>query len=188
MSIQSGETITAMLQQWRQGDAAVLDRLMPILYRELRRLAAERMQHERPGHTLQATALVHEAYVRLAELHDIQWRDRSHFIAIAARTMRRVLVDHARSQRAEKRGGDAVHITLAEMNQPVAQHEIDVVELDAVLTRLADIDNQQVRVVELRYFASLTIDEIAGVLEISPATVKRKWTIARAWLYRELQS
>ena len=169
-----------MLHQWRQGDAEALDRLIPLLYSDLHRLAADRMQQERPGHTLQATALVHEAYVRLAELHDIEWRDRTHFIAIAARTMRRVLVDHARSQRAHKRGGDVVHITLTDREQPAVQNEVNVVELDTALTRLGNLDTQQVRVVELRYFAGLTIDEIAGVLDVSAATVKRKWTVAKA--------
>ncbi len=187
MSISSEETVTEMLQHWRQGDAGVLDRLMTVLYRDLHRLAANLMQHERPSHTLQATALVHEAYARLADLHNIEWHDRSHFIAIASRTMRRVLVDHARSQRAHKRGGDVVHITLTHVEQPVSQGEVDVVELDTALTRLGEIDAQQVRVVEMRYFAGLTIDEIADVLDISTATVKRKWTVAKAWLYRELQ-
>ncbi len=188
MSPPSGETISAMLHHWRQGDAEALDRLIPVLYRDLHRLATDLMRQERPDHTLQATALVHEAYFRLAKLHDVQWGDRTHFIAMAARTMRRVLVDHARSHQAHKRGGDVVHITLIDTDQPASQNELDVVELDAALTRLGDIDTQQARVVELRYFAGLTNDEIAGVLDVSAATVKRKWTVARAWLYRELQS
>ncbi len=187
MSTSSGETVTTLLHHWRQGDAEALDRLLPILYRDLHRLAANLMQQERPSYTLQATALVHEAYARLVDLHDIEWHDRSHFIAIAARTMRRVLVDHARSQQANKRGGDIVHLTLSHAEQAATQGDVDVVALDDALTRLGEVDTQQVRVVEMRYFAGFTIDEIAGVLEVSPATVKRKWTVARAWLYRELQ-
>lgn len=187
MTTSSGETVTTMLHHWRQGDAGALDRLMSILYRDLHRLAASLMQQERPSHTLQATALVHEAYARLADLHDIEWQDRSHFIAIAARTMRRILVDHARSLQANKRGGDVVHLTLSHAERVSGQGDVDVVALDAALTRLGEIDIQQVRVVEMRYFAGLTIDEIANVMDVSTATVKRKWTVARAWLYRELQ-
>ncbi len=130
---------------------------------------------------------MHEAYSRLADLHDIAWQDRFHFIAVAARTMRRVLVDHARSLQANKRGGDVVHLTLSHVEQAITQGDVDVVALDTALTRLGEIDTQQVRVVEMRYFAGLTIDEIASVLEVSTATVKRKWNVARAWLYRELR-
>ena len=158
---------------------------MSTLYAELRRLAHHYMQGERAGHMLQTTALVNEAYLRLAELDRMQWRDRGHFFAIAATLMRRVLVDHARDRGRDKRGGCIVFTTL-DGNQTAAQPNVDVLALDEALNRLAAIDPQHAHVVELRFFGGLTIEETADAIGISPATVKRDWTWAKAWLYREL--
>lgn len=162
-------------------------RLMPIVYDELRRLAAGYLRHERPGQTIQATALVHEAYVRLVAEQAHHWKNRTHFLAVAALSMRQILVERARRRRAAKRGGDPERITLDDhllASEPSSG--VDMLALDEALDRLAALDEQQARIVELRYFGGLTIDEIAEALDISPATVKRHWTIARAWLKREL--
>ena len=167
--------------------------LMPQVYNELRRLAANYLRHERPGQTLQATALVHEAFLRLNAEKNHPWKNRTHFLAIAALSMRQILVQRARARHAEKRGGqDAQRITLdesalAEVPQP-QPIGVDVLALDAALERLAALDPQQAKIVELRYFGGLTVEEVAEALEISPATVKRHWTIARAWLRKELDT
>jgi RNA polymerase sigma factor (TIGR02999 family) len=161
------------------------DALIPIVYEELRRLAHHYMRGERAGHTLQTTALVNEAYIRLADIERIEWQSRGHFFAMAATVMRRVLVDHARERGRDKRGGSLVFTTLAE-HAITSSPAIDVLALDEALDRLADMDPQQARIVELRYFTGLTIDETADALGISPATVKRDWTWARAWLYQRL--
>ncbi|MEO8680226.1 MAG: sigma-70 family RNA polymerase sigma factor [Vicinamibacterales bacterium] len=161
--------------------------LMPLVYDELRRLAAGYLRHERPGQTLQATALVHEAFVRLSAERGRPWQNRTHFLAIAALSMRQILVQRARARRAEKRGGDPERITLDD--NLLADHGgdgLDVIELDSALERLAAFDAQQAKLVELRYFGGLTVEETADALGISPATVKRHWTLARAWLRREL--
>ncbi len=163
--------------------------LMPLVYDELRRLAAGYLRRERPGQTLQATALVNEAFVRLSQERPQSFQNRTHFLAIAALSMRQILVQRARAKHAEKRGGGAERITLDESmagGPPVPDEGIDVLALDEALTRLAAFDPQQARMVELRYFGGLTIEETAETLEISPATVKRQWTLARAWLRREL--
>ena len=164
--------------------------LMPQVYDELRRLAANYLRHERPGQTLQATALVHEAFLRLNAEKNRPWQNRTHFLAIAALSMRQILVQRARARHAEKRGGDAQRITLDESaladipaTEPVG---VDVLALDAALERLAALDPQQAKIVELRYFGGMTVEEVGETLDISPATVKRHWTIARAWLKREL--
>lgn len=162
--------------------------LMPLVYDELRRLAAGYLRHERPGQTLQATALVHEAFVRLSAERARPWQNRTHFLAIAALSMRQILVQRARARQADKRGSDPERITLDDAL--IADHggdRIDVIELDAALERLAAFDAQQAKIVELRYFGGLTVEETADALEISPATVKRHWTLARAWLRRELE-
>ncbi len=162
---------------------------MPLVYDELRRLAASYLRRERPGQTLQATALVHEAYVRLISEKAHNWQNRTHFLAIAALSMRQILVQRARSRRAAKRGGDPARITLDEQLLPAAQNapdEIDLVALDAALDRLATLNERQAKIVELRYFGGLSVEEAAETLHISPATVKRDWTLARAWLKREL--
>lgn len=169
---------------------AQLDRLVPTLYDELRRIAARSMRQERAGHTLEPAGLVSEAYLRLAEQSRVEWRSREHVLAAAAQVMRRILVDHARSRTAIKRGGDNEELPLDESlvgSLPAPEEEgVDLAVLDDALARLAELDRQAVRVVELRYFAGLTLEETAAVLGISTATVKRDWAMARAWLYREL--
>jgi RNA polymerase sigma factor (TIGR02999 family) len=178
--------VTELLVRWRGGDREALDALMPLVYDELRRLAQHYLRLERSDHTLQSTALVHEAYVRLVGRDSPPWQSRAHFFGIAARLMRQILVEHARAHRAAKRGGNAVKLTLEDATsvaQPVA---IDLVALDDALQKLAVLDVRQSRLVELRFFAGLTIEDAAEALELSPATVAREWTIARAWLYREI--
>ena len=183
--------ITPLLAAWAGGDPAAGEQLLPAVYAELRRQAARAMRREGPEHTLQATALVHEAYLRLADQH-VAWRNRAHFFGVAAQQMRRVLVDHARARRATKRGGGARAITLegvaAGPGDGVAADEraIDVLALHEALERLALLDAEQARLVELRYFAGLSIEETAETLGVSPATVKREWAVARTWLRREL--
>ena len=183
--------VTELLRAWGAGDRAALDQLMPVLYAELRRQAERQLRRESAGHTLQPTALVNEAYLRLVDQRQAKWEGRSQFFALAARQMRRILVDHARGRAAAKRGGAAARVTLAEgsaATPETPQGEIDVLALDEALTRLAALDARQARVVELRYFAGLGVEEVAEALDISPATVKREWTMARAWLRRELGS
>ena len=167
-------------------DKESLDKLMPVVYDELRRQAARYLRREQPGHTLQTTALIHEAYVRLVDQRNVQWQNRAHFFGIAAQMMRRILVDHARGKRRAKRGGSDVKVSLADATIPVEERDLDVIALDEALTRLAEIDEQQSRVVELRFFSGLTVEETAEVMGISPATVKRDWSMAKAWLHREL--
>jgi RNA polymerase sigma factor (TIGR02999 family) len=166
--------------------------LMPQVYDELRRLAANYLRHERPGQTLQATALVHEAFLRLSKEKNQPWKNRTHFLAIAALSMRQILVQRARARNAEKRGGGAEKIALDESviadHAPVPAGGVDVLALDTALEKLAALDPQQAKIVELRYFGGLTVEEVAEALEISPATVKRHWTVARAWLHKELSS
>lgn len=165
--------------------------LMPQVYDELRRLAANYLRHERPGQTLQATALVHEAFLRLSKEKNQPWKNRTHFLAIAALSMRQILVQRARARHAEKRGGGADKITLDESvmsRSAEGEGGVDVLALDTALEKLAALDPQQAKIVELRYFGGLTVEEVAETLEISPATVKRHWTVARAWLHKELSS
>jgi len=168
------------------GDKEDLDKLMPAVYDELRRQAARYLRREQAGHTLQTTALIHEAYVRLVDQRNVQWQNRAHFFGIAAQMMRRILVDHARTKKRAKRGGSVIKVSLADATLPVNERDLDVVALDEALTRLAEIDEQQSRVVELRFFSGLTVEETAEVMHISPATVKRDWSMAKAWLHREL--
>jgi RNA polymerase sigma-70 factor, ECF subfamily len=175
--------ITQLLIAWSDGQQEALDQLVPLVYDDLRRVAAGYMRRELPGHGLQATALVHEAYVRLVDQTRVQWRNRAHFFGVAASMMRRILVDDARKRRADKRGGAAERVTLT--GDDIAapdQNGIDVLALHESLERLAAFDPQQARIVELRYFGGLTIDEAAEVVRVSPATVVREWTIAKAWL------
>lgn len=178
--------VTRLLIEWKRGDATALDRIIPLVHAELRRIAARHLRRERPGHTLQPTALVHEAYLRLVPTSELEWRDRAHFFAVAARVMRQVLVDHARAHRAEKRGGAVQKVSIEEVAAPAAIPDVDLLALEDALKRLFDFDPQQGRVVELRYFGGLTIEETAEVIGVSPATVKREWMMARAWLRREL--
>jgi RNA polymerase sigma factor (TIGR02999 family) len=179
-------TVTELLHAWGAGDERALDRLVPAVYAELRRQAERQLRRESAGHTLQPTALVHEAYLRLVDQREAKWEGRSQFFGVAAQLMRRILVDHARGRGAAKRGGGAARVTLAEGSAEAAEGEVDVLALDEALTRLATLDARQARVVELRYFAGLGVEEVAQVLDVSPATVKREWTMARAWLRREL--
>ena len=167
-------------------DKESLDKLMPAIYDELRRQAAHYLRQERPGHTLQTTALIHEAYVRLVDQRNVQWQNRAHFFGIAAQMMRRILVDHARTKKRAKRGGSDIKVSLDDAAVAVKGQDLDVVAVDEALNRLAKIDEQQSRVVELRFFRGLTVEETAEVMGISPATVKRDWSMAKAWLHREL--
>jgi RNA polymerase sigma factor (TIGR02999 family) len=179
--------ITQLLIAWSDGRREALDDLMPIVYADLRRVAAGYMRREAAGHALQPTALVHEAYVRLVDQKQVKWRNRAHFFGVAAGLMRRILVDNARRRRAEKRGGGWDRVTLAGDEAATDSHkEIDVLALHEALERLAGFDPQQERIVELRYFGGLTIEETAEVVGISAATVVREWTIAKAWLRAEL--
>ncbi len=171
---------------WSNGSRTALDALMPAVYGELRRLAARYLSRERSDHTLQPTALVNEAYLRLIDQHSVRWQNRAHFYGIAAQLMRRILVDHARGQAAAKRGGTAATLPLDQADAAAAPPEVDVVALDEALARLSAFDERQGRLVELRFFGGLTIEESAEVLGVSAATVKREWALAKAWLYREL--
>jgi RNA polymerase sigma factor (TIGR02999 family) len=179
------ESIAQLLSEWANRDGAARDRLVPIVYEELRRLAHHYMRGEREAHTLQTTALVNEAYLRLAGIDGLQWRDRAHFFAMAATLMRRVLVDHARQRGREKRGA-GVSVTSLDEHAIAPKPAVDVLALDEALERLAAVDPQQGRVVELRFFAGLSVEETAEALGVSPATVKRDWSTARLWLYNEL--
>lgn len=178
--------VTQLLSRWRVGDRAALDELMPLVYGELRRIAQRYLSQERPEHTLQSTALVNEAYLRLVGQDLPQWQNRAHFFAVAAQLMRQILVDHARARQAAKRGGDACKLTLDESVAIHRQRDVDLIELDNALKGLEHLDPQQSRIVELRFFAGLSIEDTSEVLGISPATVKRDWTTARAWLYRAM--
>jgi RNA polymerase sigma factor (TIGR02999 family) len=178
--------VTQLLGRWRGGDREALDALMPLVYIELRRIAHHYLQGERSGHTLQSTALVHEAYVRLISQDFPEWQNRAHFFAVAAQLMRQILVDYARSHRASKRGGDMFWLALDEAEEVPQPLDVDVVALDEALKILAEMDPQQSRVVELKFFAGLSIEDTSEVLGISASTVKRDWITARAWLFREL--
>ncbi len=183
--------VTQLLQAWGAGDSAAGERLLPAVYAELHRQAARAMRRESSEHTLQATALVHEAYLRLVDQQRVVWRNRAHFFGIAAQVMRRVLVDHARERHAAKRGGGAPQLVLGEadaVSAPAAEDGVDILALHEALERLAALDPDQARLVELRYFGGLSIEETAEALGVSPATVKREWAIARAWLRRELSA
>ena len=185
----SGSDVTLLLAQLREGNREAANDLIPLIYNELRRMAGSYMQHERPGHTLQATALVHEAYVRLAGEQQGPWQNRAHFFAIAAHTMRQVLLDHARRRHAGKRGGNNARKVEIDEVLLIAEDKLeDVIAIDEVLERLALIDPRQSRLVELRYFAGLSVEEAAEVMSVSPRTIKREWRSAKAWLHRELAS
>ena len=184
----SGPTseVTGLLIRWRSGDREALDSLLPLVFDELRRIAFRYLQNERPGHTLQSTALLNEAYVRLVAQDLPDWQNRAHFFAVAAQLMRQILVDHARTHRASKRGGNASKVTLDEAQGQALAVDVDIVALDDALKELAQMDPQQSRVVELKFFAGLSNEDAAEVLKVSPSTVKRDWASARAWLFREL--
>ena len=186
MHDQTSSPVTELLIRWRSGDAEALDSLMPLVYDEMRRLAHSYLRRERQDHTLQSTALVHEAYVRLTGNTLPQWQDRAHFFGIAANLMRQILVEHARSHNASKRGGGVFRLAIDAVNEPCERPDLNLVALDDALKDLSRIDPQQGRVVELRFFAGLSIEDIAKVLNISESTVKRDWNTARIWLFREL--
>lgn len=186
MAEQVETRVTSLLIEWQEGKSAARDQLLAIVYDELRQLARSYLRRESPGHTLQPTALVGEAYLRLVDQRRVSWRSRSHFFGIAAQMMRRVLVDHARSRRAEKRGGDLPRLSLDEALGVSDEKSVDLIALDDALTALAELDPRQGRIVELRFFGGFEVKEVAEILEISPATVKREWAMAKAWLHREI--
>jgi RNA polymerase sigma factor (TIGR02999 family) len=177
--------VSALLQAWNAGDAAALDQLTPIVYDELRRLARHYMKHERDGHSLQTTALVNEAYLRLVDIRRMQWQDRAHFFAVSAQLMRRILVDNARRHNL-KRGGDLLRVSLHDDALIDPGRDLDLVSLDTALTALAALDARKAQIVEMRFFGGLNVEESAEVLQVSPITVKRDWRSAKLWLYREL--
>ncbi|HEY7410203.1 MAG TPA: sigma-70 family RNA polymerase sigma factor [Vicinamibacteria bacterium] len=184
-----GADITRLLREWQGGSAQALERLLPLVYNELHLLASRYLSRERSHHTLQTTALVNEAYLKISAQRQVDWQNRAHFFGIAAQLMRRILVDHARRDGRVKRGGRALHLSLDDVDLPSAASPVDAVDvyaLDEALSRLEARDPQQGRVVELRFFGGLTIEEAAEVMGISSATVKREWAVAKAWLYREL--
>jgi RNA polymerase sigma-70 factor (ECF subfamily) len=178
--------VTKLLQEWTNGEEQALDRLVPQIHRELRKLAASYLRKERPDHTLQPTALVNEAFLKLIDQRAVRWQNRAHFFGIAAQAMRRILVDHARAHGASKRGDGAKRVPLEDAEMIGGVVDIDLLALDEALTRLAAIDPQQSRVVELRFFGGLTMEETAEVMHISPATVGREWRMAKAWLFAEM--
>jgi RNA polymerase sigma factor (TIGR02999 family) len=178
--------VTDLLRRWSAGDVAARESLVPLVYDELRRLARYYLASQRSDHTLQSTAVVHEAYLRLAGRDNVHWENRSHFFAVAAQLMRRILVDHARKRNAAKRGGAHLTLLVDEAVGPSSQRELDLVALDDALKALAELDERQSRIVELRFFGGLSIEDTSRILEISPATVKREWSTARAWLYEEI--
>lgn len=191
--------VTRLLQRWTQGDASAVDALWPLVEEDLKKLARRQLAGERPDHTLQRTALVNEAFIRLAGQRSVEWLNREQFLSLAARIMRRVLVDHARKRGAQRRGGGAAHLSLQDTRAalevderqaatPFEDDSVDVLAIDSALLRLEALDAAQGRIVELRYFGGLTLEETAGVVGVSLATVKREWTMARAWLQRELET
>jgi RNA polymerase sigma factor (TIGR02999 family) len=186
MRTPASKEITQLLLAWSQGDRSALDQLIPLVYEELRRLAKHYMAQERAGHTLQTTALVNEAYLRLIDASQVRWQNRAHFFAVSAQLMRRILVDFARSHHQLKRGGEARRVSLNEALEVSAGQEADLVALDEALSALAALDRRQSQVVELRFFGGLSVEETAEVLKVSATTVRRDWTLARAWLHREL--
>jgi RNA polymerase sigma factor (TIGR02999 family) len=184
--------VTQLLVAWRAGDAEALPSLVPLVYRELRQIAARYLAHERSGHLLQSTALVHEAFLKLVDQTRVDWQNRAHYYGVAAQMMRRILVDQARYDKRQKRGGAAIAVSLTDVADDMAApsgdvHPVDALALDRALTRLEALDPTQAKVVELRFFGGLSIEETATVLDVSSGTVKREWAVARAWLYRELE-
>ena len=186
MTRPTSNEVTELLVAWSEGDAQAFDRLVPLVYEELRRLARRYMARERPGHTLQTTALVNEVYLRLVDSSRVRWRDRAHFFAVSAQLMRRVLVDFARSRHYQKRGGGTQRVSLDEAYIIPSEPDADLVRLDDALKALAALDPRKGRVVEMRFFGGLTVEETAEVLAVSPDTVMRDWTFAKTWLLREL--
>jgi RNA polymerase sigma factor (TIGR02999 family) len=187
MPLPTPERITQLLRLWRDGDVGAGDQLVPLVYEELRRIAQGRLRRERPGHTLRPTALVHDAWLRLSRQNRLDWQNRAHFFALASQAMRRVLVDHARRREAQRRGADPVHVSM-DAAMEISMPDEQLVELDDALVRLERMDARQARIVEMRFFCGLSVEETARELKISAATVKREWATARAWLYNELEA
>lgn len=185
---ETSANITRLLGDWSRGDAAALEKLLPIVHAELRRVARRQLRHERVDHTLQPTALVNELYVRLVHQRSALWENRAQFFGVAAQLMRRILVDHARAQAAAKRGGPSPRLSLSEADGVGVEPALEVLAVDRALTQLAKLDADQARIVELRYFSGLTVEETAHVLGTSPRTVKREWRLAKAWLYEQLST
>jgi RNA polymerase sigma factor (TIGR02999 family) len=182
----ASQEITQWLAAWNNGDPAAVENLMPLVYSELHRIAKRYMEREHPNHTLQTTALIHEAYLRLAERPETNWQNRLHFFGFAAHVMRHILVDYARSRNSLKKGGDGWHVSFEEAAAVSAEPAADLIALDDALSALESVDKRKSQVVELRYFGGLTVEEVAAVLKVSPVTVMRDWSLAKAWLYREL--
>jgi RNA polymerase sigma factor (TIGR02999 family) len=182
------QSVTKLLIAWGHGSREALDKLIPIVYDELRRQASRCLRRERPGHTLETTDLINEAYLRLADQNSLHLRNRTHFFAIAARLMRQILVDHARAKHRLKRGGADLRVTLTGATAIASVRDVDLIAVDEALNRLAKIDQQQSRIVELRFFSGLNVEETAAALGISPATVKRDWRLAKGWLHREISN
>ena len=182
----TSRSVTALLGNWSRGDQSALEHLLPLVYAELRRIAARQLRKERTGHTLQPTALVHEVYLRLVDQREVDWQGRAHFFGVAAQIMRRILVDHARRHTASKRGEGAPCLPIDDAREVAASSEVPILALDRALDRLQTIDAGLARVIELRAFGGLTIEEAAHVLNVSPSTAKREWRTAKAWLTREL--
>ena len=187
MTEPSTHEVTALLLAWSQGDPSALEKLTPLVYQELHRLARGYMGREHAGHTLQTTALVHEAYLRLIDSSRVRWQNRAHFFAVAAQLMRRILVDFARSRHQLKRGGEAPRVSLSEAFEVAGEKDADLVALDDALQNLASVDLRKSRVVELRFFGGLSVEETAEVLQVSPDTVMRDWRLAKVWLRREMR-
>ncbi|HEX4945797.1 MAG TPA: sigma-70 family RNA polymerase sigma factor [Blastocatellia bacterium] len=186
MTTPEPQEVTRLLLAWGNGNPGALDELLPLVYQELHRLAARHLSRERTGHTLQTTALIHEAYLRLIQQKEVEWQNRAHFFAVAATLMRRILVDHARARQYHKRGGGARRVTFDEALEVSDERAAEVVALDEALTALAEFDARKSRMVELRFFGGLSIEETAAVLQVSPGTVMRDWTLAKTWLQREI--
>jgi RNA polymerase sigma factor (TIGR02999 family) len=180
--------ISLILKDWSGGKRESADKLLSLVYDELRRIARQYLRKERADHTLQPTALVHEAYMKLIDISDVSWQDRAHFFAVASNVMRHILVDHARARAAEKRGGERERIALEDAVNLSDKADVDLLALDEAMRQLAEFDAQQSKIVELRFFGGLTIEETAHVIGISPATVKREWTMAKAWLFRRMKA
>jgi RNA polymerase sigma factor (TIGR02999 family) len=186
MAVKSSHDVTGLLLAWGEGDRTALDRLIPLVHDELHRMAHRYMSGEREGHTLQTTALINEAYLRLVDSGRMHWQNRAHFFAVSAEVMRRILVDFARSRHYQKRGGNAVHLPLDQVLEVSPEREADLVALDEALIALAGIDQRKSKIVELRFFGGLSVKETAEVLKVSPETVMREWKLAKVWLLREL--